>query len=70
MLIAMNQFIPDLNDRLKKRYKNAKKMGKELLSNQDPLEVKEVKQEKVKPNEPCPCGSGKKYKKCCALMLN
>ena len=21
--------------------------------------------EKVKPNEPCPCGSGKKYKKCC-----
>ena len=20
---------------------------------------------KVKPNEPCPCGSGKKYKKCC-----
>lgn len=23
------------------------------------------KVEKVKPNEPCPCGSGKKYKKCC-----
>ena len=20
---------------------------------------------KVKPNAPCPCGSGKKYKKCC-----
>ena len=20
---------------------------------------------KVKPNDPCPCGSGKKYKKCC-----
>ena len=20
---------------------------------------------RVKPNEPCPCGSGKKYKKCC-----
>lgn len=20
---------------------------------------------KIKPNEPCPCGSGKKYKKCC-----
>ena len=20
---------------------------------------------KVYPNEPCPCGSGKKYKKCC-----
>ncbi|MEZ6064255.1 MAG: preprotein translocase subunit SecA [Planctomycetaceae bacterium] len=23
--------------------------------------------EKVKPNEPCPCGSGKKYKKCCGI---
>ncbi len=23
------------------------------------------KQEKVGPNDPCPCGSGKKYKKCC-----
>jgi uncharacterized protein YecA (UPF0149 family) len=23
---------------------------------------------KVKPNQPCPCGSGKKYKKCCALI--
>mmetsp|Transcript_10020 Transcript_10020/g.16416 ORF Transcript_10020/g.16416 Transcript_10020/m.16416 type:complete len:149 (+) Transcript_10020:212-658(+) len=22
-------------------------------------------QKKVKPNEPCPCSSGKKYKKCC-----
>ena len=24
-----------------------------------------VKSKKVGPNEPCPCGSGKKYKKCC-----
>ncbi|HCX65441.1 MAG TPA: SEC-C domain-containing protein [Eubacteriaceae bacterium] len=24
-----------------------------------------VKEEKVGRNEPCPCGSGKKYKKCC-----
>ena len=23
------------------------------------------KQNKVGPNDPCPCGSGKKYKKCC-----
>jgi preprotein translocase subunit SecA len=22
------------------------------------------------PNDPCPCGSGKKYKKCCALKEN
>ena len=24
-----------------------------------------VKDKKVYPNDPCPCGSGKKYKKCC-----
>ena len=24
-----------------------------------------VKGEKIRPNDPCPCGSGKKYKKCC-----
>lgn len=25
----------------------------------------EAKSAKTKPNDPCPCGSGKKYKKCC-----
>ncbi len=24
-----------------------------------------VKDQKIYPNDPCPCGSGKKYKKCC-----
>ena len=24
-----------------------------------------TKMKKIKPNAPCPCGSGKKYKKCC-----
>lgn len=24
-----------------------------------------VKEERIYPNDPCPCGSGKKYKKCC-----
>ena len=28
-----------------------------------PTPVKKV--EKAGPNDPCPCGSGKKYKKCC-----
>ena len=23
------------------------------------------KEEKIYPNDPCPCGSGKKYKQCC-----
>ena len=30
-----------------------------------PVQQPIVKAAKVYPNEPCPCGSGKKYKKCC-----
>ena len=26
------------------------------------------KEEKVYPNDPCPCGSGKKYKQCCGRL--
>ena len=29
-----------------------------------------VKKTSVGPNDPCPCGSGKKYKKCCGLKEN
>ncbi len=28
------------------------------------------KDKKVGPNDPCPCGSGKKYKKCCGSVGN
>lgn len=27
------------------------------------------KEKKVRPNDPCPCGSGEKYKKCCGSVL-
>ena len=33
-----------------------------------PTPVKRV--EKVGPNDPCPCGSGKKYKKCCGSVVS
>lgn len=29
-----------------------------------------VKEQKVYPNDPCPCGSGKKYKKCCGRKVS
>ena len=36
-----------------------------------PGKVKEIicgnRKHKIQPNEKCPCGSGKKYKKCCFL---
>ena len=37
--------------------------GEDLFfsTKQEPI----VKEKKIYPNDPCPCGSGKKYKKCC-----
>jgi len=42
------------------------------LANTQPLQdidprVVTVPRKKVGRNDPCPCGSGKKYKKCCGL---
>ncbi len=34
-------------------------------SSETPREMGPQMQKKVYPNDPCPCGSGKKYKKCC-----
>lgn len=31
----------------------------------DEKKIPVVKEKKIYPNDPCPCGSGKKYKKCC-----
>ena len=48
-----------------KREKVAKETG---TSAPDKSQVKRApvrKEHKVGPNDPCPCGSGKKYKNCC-----
>lgn len=39
----------------------------EILKGGDVVQVKTVRREepKIGRNDPCPCGSGKKYKKCC-----
>ncbi|KMP12671.1 hypothetical protein UR09_00645 [Candidatus Nitromaritima sp. SCGC AAA799-A02] len=67
MLLALNTTFPNLFETLKKRYKEAKSIGEELLKNGPKTPVLE---RKIKPNELCPCGSGKKYKKCCAIKVN
>ena len=67
MVMAINMANPDFYDKLKKRYKQAKKIGDELLK--VPAETK-IAEGKIKPNDSCPCGSGKKFKKCCALNMN
>jgi preprotein translocase subunit SecA len=65
MAMMMNESIPmyDFNDgspSLKTHGSNAVK----LISVE---EWKDKKKEQGR-NEPCACGSGKKYKKCCALL--
>ena len=41
--------------------------GSDQTIKQQPVRNKD---KKVGPNDPCPCGSGKKYKKCCGSVLN
>ena len=67
LLMEFIRFIPNLNDVLKQRYKEAKQVGDELLKFSPKMEITP---HKVQRNEICPCGSGKKFKKCCGLKLN
>jgi len=43
--------------------KKKKKMTKKILKQRRSSAT--VQKEKTDRNDPCPCGSGKKYKKCC-----
>ena len=51
------------------RFKLHKDKAFSSLVKQKPGGEDKAKVVKGKPNEPCPCGSGKKYKKCCALEV-
>ncbi|MFW9874923.1 MAG: SEC-C metal-binding domain-containing protein [Candidatus Thorarchaeota archaeon] len=44
---------------------NALAAGKEYIQFVEEAEEKRIKFWEIGRNEPCPCGSGKKYKKCC-----
>lgn len=47
--------------RLSRRYQAMKNIGDRIVAGRPAVS------HKVGRNEPCPCGSGKKYKKCCAM---
>lgn len=49
------------------KVKNFYQLKEEYVFNNVPLynDISVTKDKKIYPNEPCPCGSGKKYKKCC-----
>ena len=48
-----------------KREKVAKEAAAVSASDKTVKQQPVRKAKKVGPNDPCPCGSGKKYKKCC-----
>ena len=48
--------------------KNVINKAFEELTNRSQEDPRLHRPKKVLPNQPCPCGSGKKYKKCCGLI--
>ena len=54
----MTQDLEELNRKMRKKVD-------ELLVEKESLIKHLSSARKIYPNEPCPCGSGKKYKKCC-----
>lgn len=52
------------------RIPQRQKVAEEVATNQEGGNKPVVKEAKIGRNDPCPCGSGKKYKKCCGKDLN
>ena len=50
-------------ERFARRYEIVKKLGARISAAEPPASTSTTR--KVGPNDPCPCGSGKKFKKCC-----
>jgi hypothetical protein len=52
-------------DILRQRCAAMKRFGREYISSVSEQRQVETRKAKVGRNQPCPCGSGKKYKRCC-----
>lgn len=55
----------EIQRKLKQRYKTMKSVGEKVYRENKAANVPESTAVKIGRNDPCPCGSGKKYKKCC-----
>lgn len=63
---AISDNLKETIDICQARYKEMKQAGKEILGQDSINHAFAGKEEpKINRNAPCPCGSGKKYKKCC-----
>ncbi|MGH4121240.1 SEC-C metal-binding domain-containing protein [Clostridium sp.] len=54
-----------IRENLKKRYRDMKVMGKQIYNETKINTLPRISTVQVGRNDMCPCGSGKKYKKCC-----
>ena len=68
----IRKIMPDkdgISDEVLDKLKNLEFIGfdSEITNNVIPFPANKTSQPKIYPNDPCPCGSGKKYKKCCGL---
>ena len=64
----MVKAVLDEQDKLEEMYEKKKQLEAALdfvNGKIDPGKGKQRKADKIYPNDPCPCGSGKKYKRCC-----
>jgi len=52
-------------DTLKKNLKQHDDEENIFEEEENSLALPDIQEKKVGRNDPCPCGSGKKYKKCC-----
>lgn len=77
MFDAMTESIQEETVKLLLHVKVEQKVEREQVAkvtgtNKDDTSVKEPKKrssQKIYPNDPCPCGSGKKYKQCCGKKV-
>jgi len=61
---SMQQYIAQYNLKMLQENRMAKSIEDESFGYEPPIPISEIPA-RVGRNEPCPCGSGKKYKKCC-----
>ncbi|MEW6221524.1 MAG: SEC-C metal-binding domain-containing protein [Thermodesulfobacteriota bacterium] len=62
---AMEEQNPSIYEQMGKRHVRLAEIYRHCRRSQGMIEHKPAQSVKVGRNDPCPCGSGKKYKKCC-----
>ncbi len=58
----------EIEEKKRKQDELQAKLGRLKELNNQLVQAKVNETKKIYPNDPCPCGSGKKYKKCCGRI--